>query len=376
MLPEESNCNRYKQAERENWKEIIPEEEKVIDSASIVNNKLIIRHLHNAHSKLSIYDLKGNFEEEIKLPAPGTIGDMLSPNPISGKRKDREMFFSFTSFLYPRCNYRYDFENKKLEIFHEAKLDFSPSAYETKQVFYPSKDGVKVSMFITHKKDIDLNGDNPIMLGGYGGFNISLTPGFSPALLAWMELGGIYAVANLRGGGEYGEEWHRDGMLEKKQNTFNDFIAAGEHLIENKYTRPEKLSITGGSNGGLLVSACMTQRPDLFGAVICKVPLTDMLRYHKFTVGYKWIPEYGNAENSKEEFDIIYAYSPLHNIKEGIKYPPILITSADTDDRVVPAHAKKFGAALKEKASPGKSGIFKNRNKSRPWTWKTNGKTY
>lgn len=334
----------------ENWQEIIPEMEDVIDYSSIINNQLVILYLHHVHNKLKTYDLSGKFIKEINLPTIGTVGELLSPYRLSGKRDDREMFFSFTSFLYPRTIFRYDFEAEKMQVFRDPGIDFDPSGYETKQIFYHSKDGTKIPMFITHKKGIALDGNNPTLMGGYGGFNISLTPGFGVSLLVWMEMGGIYALPGLRGGGEYGEDWHQAGMLHRKQNVFDDFISAGKWLIENKYTKPEKLAISGGSNGGLLVAACMVQRPKVFGAVICKVPLTDMLRYHKFTIGYKWIPEYGNPENSEEEFKYIHAYSPLHNIKEGEKYPPILIATADTDDRVVPAHAKKFAAALLDKS--------------------------
>lgn len=336
--------------EEENWREIIPEMEDVIDYSAIINNQLVILYLHHVHNKLKTYDLSGKFIKEINLPTIGTVGELFSPYRLSGKRDDGEMFFSFTSFLYPRTIFRYNFESEKLEVFRDPGIDFDPSGYETKQIFYHSKDGTKIPMFITHKKGIVLDGNNPVLMGGYGGFNISLTPGFGVSLLVWMEMGGIYALPGLRGGGEYGEDWHQAGMLHKKQNVFDDFISAGKWLIENKYTSSEKLAIQGGSNGGLLVSACMVQSPEIFGAVICKVPLTDMLRYHKFTIGYKWIPEYGNPENSEEEFKYIYAYSPLHNIKEGEKYPPILIATADTDDRVVPAHAKKFAASLLDKS--------------------------
>jgi len=296
--------------------------------------------MHNAHHLLKIYDLDGKYVNDIPLPTPGSILG------ISGKPEDTEMFVSFTSFLYPESIFRYDFTNNKLTLFHASEMDFDPTGYETTQVFYSSKDGTRVPMFLTHKKDLRLDGNNATLLYGYGGFNISLTPFFSIAVLNWVENGGVYAVANLRGGGEYGEEWHEAGVLEKKQNVFDDFIAAAEWLIGNKYTHPAKLAISGGSNGGLLVATCMLQRPDLYGAVICSVPLTDMLRYHRFTVGRYWIAEYGNAESSPEQFKFIFAYSPLHNVKKGVVYPPVLILSADTDDRVVPAHAKKFAATL------------------------------
>jgi prolyl oligopeptidase len=275
---------------------------------------------------------------------------MGSVNGISGKEKgDSEMFIQFSSFLYPAEVFRYDFSNGKLESFFKPNIKIDLSKYETEQRFFKSKDGTEVPMFIIHRKDIDYNGDNPTLLMGYGGFNVSLKPNFSVITLSWLELGGVYAVANLRGGGEFGEEWHKAGMLGNKQNVFDDFISAGEFLIEKKYTSSKKLGIMGGSNGGLLVGACMVQRPELFGAVICRVPVIDMLRYHKFTIGRYWVGEYGNAEKSKEHFDFLYAYSPLHNVKEGVNYPPTLICSADTDDRVVPAHAKKFASTLQEK---------------------------
>jgi prolyl oligopeptidase len=261
------------------------------------------------------------------------------------------MFFAFTSFLFPSTIYRYDFTSDKLTVLRKPEIDFDSSLYETRQVFYHSRDGTRIPMFITHRKDLKLDGSSPTLLYGYGGFNISRRPSFSVAILAWLEQGGVYALANLRGGGEYGENWHKAGMLDRKQNVFDDFIAAAEWLIENKYPNPKKLAIKGGSNGGLLTAACMLQRPDLFGAVICQVPVIDMLRYHKFTVGRYWIPEYGNAEADPNQFRFLYAYSPLHNVKDGAEYPPILVTSADTDDRVVPSHSKKFVAALQAKAA-------------------------
>ncbi len=248
--------------------------------------------------------------------------------------------------LFPLSIYRYDFITDTLSLVRGSEMKFDTSGYETEQVFYSSKDGTRVPMFLTHKKGLVRDGSNPTLLYGYGGFNISLTPFFSLVALLWIENGGIYAVANLRGGGEYGEEWHQAGMLDKKQNVFDDFIAAGEWLIANKYTRTERLAINGGSNGGLLTGACLVQRPDLYGAVVCEVPVIDMLRYQKFTVGRYWIPEYGEAEHSAEQFEFLYAYSPLHKVKEGVSYPPTLIMTANTDDRVVPVHAKKFTATL------------------------------
>ncbi|MBW8042303.1 MAG: S9 family peptidase [Planctomycetes bacterium] len=329
---------------RSNWREILPQQADVINYVSLINNSFVVAYMHDVHHQLKIYNLDGTFVREIPLPTLGTV------NGLSGKQNDTEMFFSFTSFLFPTTSYRYDFLTEQLTIVHKPQIDFDPSDYQTRQIFYHSKDGTRIPMFITHKKGLRLDGSNPTLLYGYGGFDISVKPSFSVSVLTWLEQGGVYAVANLRGGGEYGQAWHQAGMLEKKQNVFDDFISAAEWLIENKYTNPKKLAIRGGSNGGLLVAACMLQRPDLFGAVICQVPVADMLRYHKFTVGRYWIPEYGNAEASRDQFRILYAYSPLHNVKAGAEYPPILVTSADTDDRVVPAHAKKFIATLQAKA--------------------------
>ncbi len=331
--------------QRKNWREILPPQTDVIDYVACVNHHLIVAYMHDVHHQLKIYRMDGTFVREIPLPTLGTVSG------VTGKAIDTEMFFSFTSFLYPTTIYRYDFVNDALTVFRKPTFDFDPTGYITKQVFYPSKDGTKIPMFITHKKGLILNGKNPTLLNAYGGFNISRRPYFSVSTLVWLEKGGVFALANLRGGGEYGEQWHQAGMLDKKQNVFDDFIAAAEWLIKNKYTNASKLAIRGGSNGGLLVAACMLQRPDLFGAVVCQVPVIDMLRYQKFTVGRYWIPEYGNADNSKKEFEYLYAYSPLHNIKAGVVYPPILVTSADTDDRVVPMHAKKFVATLQAKAS-------------------------
>ncbi|WP_229740724.1 prolyl oligopeptidase family serine peptidase [Ornithinibacillus halotolerans] len=325
------------------WKEIIPEQEDVMDFVIALNDKLVVGLLHDAHHQLKIYELDGTFSHDIDLPILGSLTD------ITKSKEDNEIFFGVTSFLSPTVVYNYNVVTKKLNIFAESELPIDTSQFETNQIFYTSKDGTKVPMFITHRKNVQLDGENPVILYGYGGFNVNMTPSFNPAILRWLEKGGIYAVAVLRGGTEYGEEWHRAGMLENKQNVFDDFIAAGEWLIENKYTRKEKLSIMGGSNGGLLVAACMVQRPDLYGAVICRVPVIDMLRYHKFTIGRYWIPEYGSADNP-EHFPFLYAYSPLHNIKDGVKYPPVLIATAESDDRVVPAHAKKFAATLLEKA--------------------------
>jgi len=264
---------------------------------------------------------------------------------VSGKPDDPEMFFAFTSYLYPTTIYRRDMASGTTEVFQSPTLDFDVSAYETTQEFYTSRDGTRIPMFITHRKGIPMDGSNPTYLYGYGGFNISLTPGFSPAILPWLEMGGVYAVPNLRGGAEYGEEWHEAGMHEKKQNVFDDFIAAAEYLIARKYTSTPKLAIAGGSNGGLLVGAVMTQRPELFGAALPAVGVMDMLRFHKFTIGWAWVTEYGSAD-SAQQFPYLYEYSPYHNIEDGTRYPPTLITTADHDDRVVPGHSFKFAARL------------------------------
>ncbi|MBN3892467.1 MAG: S9 family peptidase [Nostoc sp. JL31] len=325
----------------ENWQEIIPQSAETLESVGILNNQFVADYLKDAHSQIKIFDLKGAFIREVELPGLGSAGG------FGGKRYDTETFYSFTSFTIPGTIYRYDMVTGKSEIFRQPVVDFNPDDYETKQVFYHSKDGTRVPMFITHKKGIKLDGNNPTYLYAYGGFNASMTPGFSVSLLVWMEMGGVYAMPNIRGGGEYGEEWHQAGIKDQKQNVFDDFIGAAEWLIANKYTKTEKLAIAGGSNGGLLVGACITQRPDLFGAAIPAVGVMDMLRFHKFTIGWAWTSEYGSADNP-EEFPALYAYSPLHNIKPNTAYPATLITTADHDDRVVPAHSFKFAAALQE----------------------------
>jgi len=335
----------------ENYQQILPQQKDVIDYVVFVNNHLVVAYLHDVHHQLKVYNLAGSFVRDIPLPTLGAV------RGLSARQYDTEMFFSFTSYLFPATIYRYDFTDNQLTVFRKPEIDFDPSQYETKQVFYRSKDGTRIPMFITHRKDLQLDGNNPVLLRAYGGFGISVKPYFSVSTLVWLENGGVCAVANIRGGGEYGENWHQAGMLDKKQNVFDDFIATAEWLIENRYTTTKKLAIMGGSNGGLLTAACMLQRPDLFGAVICDVPLTDMLRYHKFTIGRYWIPEYGNAEADHDQFKYLYAYSPLHNVKAGAEYPPLLVISADTDDRVVPAHAKKFIAALQAKAA-GKNPIL------------------
>jgi prolyl oligopeptidase len=325
--------------ERANWRTIIPQGKDVLTGVSIINGMLVAEYLQDAHSALRLFAKDGTPRGEIALPAIGSVGG------VSGKPDAPEMFFAFTSYLYPTTIYRRDMASGTTDVFQSPTLDFDVSGYETKQVFYTSKDGTRVPMFITHKKGIPMDGSNPTYLYAYGGFNISLTPGFSPAMVPWLEMGGVYAVPNLRGGAEYGEEWHEAGMHEKKQNVFDDFIAAAEYLIAEKYTSTPKLAISGGSNGGLLVGAVMTQRPELFGAALPAVGVMDMLRFHKFTIGWAWVTEYGSAD-SVHQFPYLYKYSPYHNIKPGTSYPATLVTTADHDDRVVPGHSFKFGARL------------------------------
>ncbi|WP_350343433.1 prolyl oligopeptidase family serine peptidase [Proteinivorax tanatarense] len=327
---------------KEHWEEIIGEHStKVMTDVKLVGDNFLVTYMEKAQNLLELFNLKGHKDNEIKLPSIGTVAG------VSCRQKSSEVFYAFTSFFTPMTIYSFDLDSQKSIEFNSPKLEFNPKEFETKQVFYTSKDGTKVPMFITYKKGIELDGRNPTVLWGYGGFNISITPNFAPQQIMWLKKGGIHAVANLRGGGELGEEWHKAGMLENKQNVFDDFIAAGEYLIEEGYTSASKLAISGRSNGGLLVGACMTQRPELFGAVICGVPVLDMLRFHKFTVGRYWTGEYGNAEKNKEHFKFMYKYSPLHNVKDNVEYPKTLILTAEVDDRVVPAHALKFAATLK-----------------------------
>ena len=325
--------------DRAHWREVIPQGEDVIDAVQIIHDRFVVNSLHDAHSRLRLFSMDGRLERELALPTLGAV------STITGERRDTEMFYAFTSFLYPTTIFRYDFPSAGTSVFKAPTLDFDPSRYATEQVFYRSKDGTRVPMFLTHRKGIPLDGSNPTYLYGYGGFNISLTPSFSVALLVWLEMGGVCAVPNLRGGGEYGEEWHQAGMHEKKQNVFDDFIGAAEYLIAREYTSPAKLAISGGSNGGLLVGAAMTQRPELFAAALPSVGVFDMLRFHQFTIGWAWVAEYGSAD-SAAQFLYLYAYSPLHHLVAGTHYPATLITTADHDDRVVPGHSFKFAAAL------------------------------
>ena len=324
---------------RSAWKEIIPESDDPLQSVSAVGGRFLASYLHDVKTVIHQYSLKGDDLGEIDLPGIG------SAFGFGGERGDSETFFAFSSFTSPTTIYRHDLATGKTDLFRKPDVKFDADDYTTEQVFYRSKDGSRIPMFISYKKGMKRDGANPTLLYGYGGFNISLRPSFSVSNLVWMEMGGIYAVANLRGGGEYGEEWHEAGMKLNKQNVFDDFIAAGEHLIKKRYTSSEKLGIFGGSNGGLLVGACMTQRPDLFGACIPAVGVLDMLRFHEFTIGWAWVSDYGSVDK-KDEFDALYAYSPYHNITPGQCYPPTMITTADHDDRVVPAHSFKFAAAL------------------------------
>ena len=327
--------------QREHWRELIPQSADTLRSISLVNSQFICTYLHDAHSVVKFHAPDGKFIRELALPGLG------SASGFHGKRIDTETFYSYTSFNAPGTIYALDLKTGMNTVFREPKVDFQPVDYETKQVFFRSEDGTRVPMFITHKRGLKPDGTAPTLLYGYGGFGISLTPYFSVSNLVWMEMGGVFAMPNLRGGGEYGEDWHQAGMKLKKQNVFDDFIAAAEWLIANRYTSSAKLAIEGGSNGGLLVGACMTQRPELFGAALPGVGVMDMLRFDKFTIGWAWRSEYGSAE-STDEFRMLHGYSPLHALRPGVRYPATLITTADHDDRVVPAHSFKFAARLQE----------------------------
>ncbi|QYK49385.1 MAG: S9 family peptidase [Phycisphaeraceae bacterium] len=324
---------------RDAWREIIPQQPENLRGVSYVGGHFLAQYLKDAKTLVRVHDVAGRFAREVSLPGIGSAGG------FGGKPGDPETFYAFTSYTNPGAVYRYDVKSGASEVFRQPKFNADLSGYETRQVFYTSKDGTRVPMFITSKKGLKLDGNNPTLLYGYGGFNIPLTPGFSPATVVWLEMGGIYAVANIRGGGEYGKEWHEAGIKLKKQNVFDDFIAAAEYLVDQKYTSPKRLAIQGGSNGGLLVGACMTQRPDLFGACIPQVGVLDMLRFESFTIGWAWTSDFGSVKN-EDEFHAMLAYSPYHNTKPGTSYPATLITTGDHDDRVVPAHSFKFAAAL------------------------------
>ena len=332
--------------ERARWKTIIPESAETMQSVSVIDNKFLVEYLKDARSEIRVHDLEGKLLRSIDLPGIGTA------QGFTGKRKDKETFYAFTSFTVPTTIYRYDPEKGASSVFRQPKVDFDSSRYETKQVFYKSKDGTRIPMFLTYKKGMKLDGQNRVLLYAYGGFDISLTPAFSVPNLVWLEMGGVYAQPNLRGGGEYGEDWHLAGTKLHKQNVFDDFIAAAEWLIANHYTTSSNLAIYGRSNGGLLIGACLTQRPDLYGATLPGVGVMDMLRFQKFTIGWAWTSDYGSSDDP-EQFKALYAYSPLHNLKPGTKYPPTLITTADHDDRVVPGHSFKFAATMQaDQAGP------------------------
>jgi prolyl oligopeptidase len=333
-----------RQPQPEHWLDVIPEAAWALERADVVGGRFLASYLKDAHSVVRVFDLSGRHIRDVEFPGLGTSSG------FEGKRTDKETFYGFTSFTTPRTVYRYDVVSGKSTVWRQPRLRFNPAAYETKQVFYSSRDGTRIPMFLSHKKGMKFSGNTPTILFGYGGFNISLTPTFSPDVMAWLELGGLYALPNLRGGGEYGEQWHQGGTRLKKQNVFDDFIAAASWLIDNQYTSAPKLAISGRSNGGLLVGACLSQRPDLFGAALPAVGVMDMLRFHRFTIGWAWVDDYGSADNAGQ-FKALLAYSPLHNLKTGICYPPTLITTADHDDRVVPGHSFKFAAALQSAQS-------------------------
>ena len=334
----------------EHYREIIPQADETLLGVGLVGNLFVTSYLKDVQTQVKIFSTDGQFVREVKFPGIGTASG------FGGHRTDTETFYSFSSFATPPSIYRYDLITGQTTLLRRAEVKFDPDLYEVKQVFYQSKDGTRVPMFLAHKKGIELDGSNPTLLYGYGGFSIPIRPGFSITRLAWMEMGGVLAVANLRGGGEYGEAWHQGGTKLNKQNVFDDFIAAAEWLIENKYTRTDKLAIQGGSNGGLLVGAVMTQRPELFGACLPAVGVMDMLRFHKFTAGRYWVDDYGSADDP-EQFKALLAYSPYHNIKPGVQYPATLITTADTDDRVVPGHSFKFAAAI-QNAQAGEAPVL------------------
>ncbi|MBA7540227.1 Prolyl endopeptidase [subsurface metagenome] len=328
----------------ENWKDVITERpDMVLQNVTIGGDKLIASYLKDAHSRIEIFNINGEFLYELELPALGSL------RGFSAKKDENTAFYTFTSFTYPPVVYKYDIQNNKSELYYTTELDFVSEDYVTKQVFYESKDGTKIPMFIVYKKDIELDGNNPTLLYGYGGFNISRTPGFNTAHVIWLENGGVYALANIRGGGEYGEKWHQAGTKMNKQNVFDDFIFAAKYLINENYTNPGKLAIQGGSNGGLLVGAVINQAPELFRVALPAVGVMDMLRYHKFTIGRYWATDYGTSEDNEEMFKYLYAYSPLHSIKEGAEYPAVMATTADHDDRVVPAHSFKYISTLQER---------------------------
>ena len=325
--------------DRSGWKEIIPQADQVLDDVTLVGGRFVARYLQDAHGRLAIFDADGKSAGDVPLPGLGTVGG------VSGRADASEMFYAYTSFLYPTTVFRYDVATATNTVWKAPHLDFDPSGYETEQVFYRSKDGTRLPMFLTHRRGLARDSANPVLLTAYGGFDISNLPSFSVPYAVWLELGGVLALANLRGGGEYGEDWHQAGMHEHKQNVFDDFISAAEYLVSQGYTRPSRLAISGASNGGLLIGAVENQRPDLFGATLPAVGVMDMLRFQKFTIGWAWVTEYGSSD-SASQFPYLYAYSPLQNIRPGVHYPPTLVTTADHDDRVVPGHSFKYAATL------------------------------
>ncbi|HTC92796.1 MAG TPA: prolyl oligopeptidase family serine peptidase [Terriglobales bacterium] len=342
---------------RNRWRETLPEGEAVLDNFSVVGGKLAVRFLQNVVWQVKIFEPSGKFVREIRPPALGTVSG------LSGDRESNEGFFTFTSYHIPQTIYRYDMASGKQEVWSQRKVPFDSSKYDVEQVWYNSKDGTRVPMLLAHAKGLTLNGSNPVLLSGYGGFNLSYPPAYNSYVAAWLASGGVYAFAHIRGGGEFGEEWHHAGMFEKKQNVFDDFIAAAEWLIQNKYTKPSRLAIAGGSNGGLLVGAALTQRPDLFAAVVCNYPLLDMVRYHKFLRAKLWVSEYGSSEDP-EQFKYIYAYSPYHHVLPGTKYPAVLLNTGDGDTRVAPLHARKMTALLQAATASGRPILLHYETKS------------
>ena len=327
--------------QKENWKTLIGEKPENISSITTAGGKIFVTYLKDVTSRVYVYDFNGKLQREVALPALGTAG------VFGGERDDKFVFYTFTSITFPPTIYRYDIATGKSTVFRKPEVKFNPKGFVTEQVFYPSKDGTKIPMFITYKKGMEKNGKNPTILYAYGGFNISSNPSFSPSRITWLEQGGVFCIANIRGGSEYGEKWHEAGMRNKKQNVFDDFIAAGEYLVNKKYTSSNYLAVQGGSNGGLLVGAVINQRPDLFKVAIPQVGVMDMLRFQKFTIGWNWVAEYGSSDN-ESDFKNLIKYSPIHNIKPGLNYPATIITTADHDDRVVPAHSFKYAATLQE----------------------------
>jgi prolyl oligopeptidase len=340
-----------KNPSKDKWETVIPEKEELLETSATAGGKIFTNYLKDVTTRIYQHDMTGKIEHEVKLPTLGTAGG------FSGKKDDKIIFYTFTSFTYPSTIYKYDISTGKSEVFRKSEVKFNPDDFETKQVFVPSKDGTKVPVFLVHKKGLELNGNNPTLLYGYGGFNISITPSFSTSRLILLENGGVFALVNLRGGGEYGEKWHEGGKLFKKQNVFDDCIAAAEYLIKEKYTNPSRLAIQGGSNGGLLVGAVVNQRPDLFKVAFPQVGVMDMLRFHKFTVGWGWVVEYGSSD-SLDHFNNLFKFSPVHNINPDAEYPATMVTTADHDDRVVPAHSFKYIATLQEKRKANKNPLL------------------